>query len=54
HSAKWYRCDIWNELVDIQSGAHQLLCKDGSISETGRGTAVVEYEAGEGIREGTS
>ncbi|MCI51330.1 hypothetical protein A2U01_0072574, partial [Trifolium medium] len=49
HSAKWHRCDFRDELVDIQSSAYQLLYEDGSISEVGRGTAVVEYKAGEGV-----
>ncbi|MCI78201.1 hypothetical protein A2U01_0099471, partial [Trifolium medium] len=36
----------------IQSGAYQLLCEDGGISEAGRGIAIDEYEASEGICEG--
>ncbi|MCI88626.1 hypothetical protein A2U01_0109913, partial [Trifolium medium] len=39
---------------DIQSGAYQLLCEDGGISEAGSGTTMDEYKASEGIREGAS
>ncbi|MCI95970.1 hypothetical protein A2U01_0117269, partial [Trifolium medium] len=36
----------------IQSGAYQLLCEDGGISEAGREISTDEREASEGICEG--
>ncbi|MCI64876.1 hypothetical protein A2U01_0086134 [Trifolium medium] len=39
-------------MVDIQSGAYQLLCEDGGVSEGGRGIPIDEREASEGICEG--